>query len=163
MRSACLCTCLSYRLTGYGGLINQSPLGHTPFFHILAPSPHNKQTYNGRLSPTTVPPLTSSPTMSQPKRPLPWDNPNYRPSAPPSRGSSNRGRAPKRAKTSSTQPSSSQTSSQGYSGRSSQAYNARQPILIDSDDDDVFDEIFTQSQPVEVDDYVSLGYIGSAF
>jgi hypothetical protein len=103
--------------------------------------------------------------MSQPKRSLPWDDPNYRPSAPPSRGrqSSNRGRAPKRAKTSSsTQPSSSQASSQGYAARSSQGYNARQPILIDSDDDDVFDEIFTQSQPVEVDDYVSLGYIGSA-
>jgi len=86
-----------------------------------------------------------------------WDRASFAGSASsrrrPSFPSSNR--SAKRAKTlSSSQPSSSQSSVSG-------GYTARRPILIDSDDDDDFNEIFSQSQPIEVDDYVSLGYIGA--
>jgi hypothetical protein len=127
-----------------GGLIVTPFLPRSTF-------PHNIKTKT--LEPPALPndrpsPHSQTSAMSQSKRSLQWDDPSR------ARQFSNRGRPPKRAKTSSTQPSSSQSSSQGY--------NSRQPILIDSDDDDVFNEIFTQSQPVEVDDYVSLGYIGGA-
>jgi len=89
-------------------------------------------------------------------RTLPWNRPLFgRPAAPRRRPSSSSShRSAKRAKTLSSQPSSSQSSVSG-------GYSARRPILIDSDDDDDFNEIFSQSQPIEVDDYVSLGHIGT--
>src|SRR5436190_22622880 len=92
--------------------------------------------------------------MSQ-KRSLPWNNP-----AP---------AKPKRPKARRFSQSSSRYSSQPSSRYSSQpsssswSSNSRsEPIIIDdTDDDELYEEIFSQQLLLDIDDYESIGHMGT--
>jgi hypothetical protein len=81
------------------------------------------------------------------KRPLPWNNPSARVDERQKRPYSSQ---------SSSRPSSSQPSSSWSSSNS-----RSMPIIINDSDDELYEEIFSQPLLPEIDNFLSIGYMGT--